>query len=75
MNASKENARKARKLLTDSHTDDSEVHILKKKDYEFVQSLLAAAERKLPTEQAYIDDKKRRAGRANVATKKATTVA
>jgi len=62
MNASKEEARKARKVLDDiengllrggdTHDFDSEVKQL--------QTFLAAAERKLPSEKAYAKDKKRK---------------
>lgn len=50
MNASKENARKARDYVP---------HTLPSPDREFLIEFLDAAERKLPTEAAYAADKKR----------------
>lgn len=52
MNASKENARKAKKYIADVAGGSANM--------KFVQLFIEACERKLPTEAAYVRDQQRR---------------
>jgi hypothetical protein len=64
MNASKENARKAKKFLAELL--DPNPAIAGDGPKEFLQQFLDAAERKLPTEAAFKADKKRSKAKTKV---------
>jgi len=60
MNASKENARKAKFLLEDLLTSNKNVcKDWHEDDWNFIREFLKAAERKLPSEESYTKEKKR----------------
>lgn len=59
MNASKENARKANRLLDQLLSGDELPEIGREERAMFVRQFLSAAERKLPTEKAFAREKRR----------------
>lgn len=68
MNASKENAAKARKVLVDLTTMLTINGIHGSVDLDFLDEFLDAAHAKLPTEEAFAKEKKRRSrAKANTA--------